>query len=366
VGYGFGFGSLVRILQIASSGGNANPSVSISSPAGGTVFVTGVAQTISGSASDSDGTVSNVKIYIDGVLRGTATGTTSWTYSLTTDDTDANSSSQARTVTAVATDNSGGTTTSAGLSITCKTAVKNAIDSINALSPAVFYYNSYTIDSGNAESSDQISQWTDLSGNGNHATQSTQDDQPTVTSVGPEYKITFDDTDGTNGDCLVMPAAVYANQNYLTQFSALRRNSRTTVDGGPTYSTGGAAPGWAQYFSGTGNDTMRLYAGAGYSTMGGTWLNTDHVMCVRYNKDGATDADRLKGYIDNSQITLTNVVAIPSTGTGTVTTMQMARSGATANPGAISVYLHIVFQSALSDSDRSTVNTHLQTLLSWY
>jgi hypothetical protein len=368
--YGFGYGSWQwrapssDVIYVAAA--NVAPSVSIASPVSGTVFVSGSAQTVSGSASDTDGTIDNVKIYLEGVLRGTATGTTSWTYALITDDTDANNSAQARTITAVATDNTGATTTSAGVSILCKTAVQAAIDGIKALGPKIFYYNAYTVDTGNAETGDQISQWTDLSGNGNHATQSTQDDQPTITSVGPEYRVTFDDTDGTNGDCLVMPAAVYANQNYLTQFSAYRRNSRTTGDSGPTHSTGGSAPGWAQYFSGTANDIQRIYAGAGYSTLGATWLNTDHLLCVRYDKDGVDSAARLKAYVDNSPVAMTNVVAIPDTGTGTVTTIQMARAGATSTPGAICIDLHIVFQAALSDTDRDTVNTHIKTLLSWY
>lgn len=244
--------------------------------------------------------------------------------------------------------------------------IQAAINGIKALSPVIFYYNSFTIDNTNAESGDQISQWTDLSNLGNHATQTTQDDQPTIVYVGPEYRVTFDDADATNGDCLIMPPTVYANQNYLTQFSAFRRNSRATQDAGPCYSVGGTAPGWAQLFAGTTNDIMRLYAGAGYSTMSGVWLNTNHVMCVRYDKDGATDALRLKGYIDNTPITLTNVVTIPNTGTGTVTTIRMARSGATSAPGAISVDLHIVFQAALSDTDRNTVDGHIKTLLSWY
>lgn len=352
-------------VAVTVAAANAHPTATVTAPAGGAVLVSGTASTISWTSSDSDGTVASVAIYLgDPDAGGTLlhSGGASGSYSFTPTDGQAG----ARTLYARATDNLGTTGTSSGVSVTVKTAIQNAIDSIKALNPAIFYYNAFVVDSGNAEAGTQISQWTDLSGNGNHATMSTQDDQPTIVSVGPEYRLTFDDADGTNGDCLVMPPAVYANQNYLTQFSAWRRNARTNTDGGPAYSTGGAAPGWAQYFTTTTSDTMRVYAGAGYSTMSGTWYNTDHVMCIRYDKDGATDADRLKGYIDNSPITLTNVVAIPSTGTGTVTTCNMARSGATANPGAISIDLHIVFQAALSDANRNVIDGHIKTLLSWY
>jgi hypothetical protein len=327
------------------------------------VFVSGVPQTVSGTASDSDGTIANVKVYVNGVLRGTATGTTSWSYSLTTDDTDANSSSQARTITAIATDSSGAATTSAGLSITAKTAVQDAIDSIKALNPAAFYYNAFTVDSGNAESGDQISQWTDLSTNGRHATQATQDDQPTVTSVGPEYALDFDSGDGTSGDALALTTAPYSGAAALTTFTALRRKSRTASD--EVYS--GTSGHLRAYFSTTGSDAMRLYASSSaYGALSGiVFLNTDQVLCVRFDGAGADNAARLKAYTGNVERTLAYTGTIPAS-VPAMAAMVFGRTAAAATPGNIKAYLFLVFASALSDADRNTVDGHLKTLLSWY
>lgn len=358
---GHGFAALRRLLATGEVP-NVAPSVAITSPAAATVFVTGVAQTISGTASDSDGTVASVKVYVDGILRGTATGTTTWSYSLTTDDTDAGGSSQARTVTAIATDNAGATTTSAGLSITCKTAVQNAIDSIKAFSPAVFYYNGFTIDGANAEAGDQISQWTDLSGNGRHATQSTQDDQPTIATVGPEYRLTFDAADGSNGDALTAPIAPYSNASALTTFVAMRRKNRTAQH--DIWCS--AAAHWRGWFSTTGSDAIRLFASTtAYAVLTAVWLNTDHVMCVRFDGGQVDNATRLRGWVDNVEQTMTYTGTIPSS-IASITSFQLGRNGATSTPASVDYYLYLVFASALSDADRNAVDGHLKTLLSWY
>lgn len=244
--------------------------------------------------------------------------------------------------------------------------VQAAINAILALGPAVFYYNTYTVDAGNAETGDQVSQWTDLTTNARHATQSTQNDQPTVASVGPEYSFTFDAADGTNGDTLSLPTAPYSGASALTVFAALRRNGRAAAHEGP-YSSNSS--NWRWSFTSTTTDAFRLYAGGGttYGIFSGLTFNaTDQFCCVRYDGSGVDNAAKLKLYTANVERTASSFVGtIPAT-IPTITTIQMARNGASTAPGALTVYLYLVFASALSDADRTTVDTHCKTLLSWY
>jgi sulfur relay (sulfurtransferase) complex TusBCD TusD component (DsrE family) len=89
---------------------NASPTVAITAPAAGTVGV-GVATTLTATAADSDGSVASVQFFANGVA--IATDTTS-PYSVTWTPTVAGSYS----LTAVATDNLGATTTSAAVAMT--------------------------------------------------------------------------------------------------------------------------------------------------------------------------------------------------------------------------------------------------------
>jgi len=90
---------------------NMPPSVSITSPANGATYTAPASVTITANASDSDGTVTKVDFYAGGTLLGTAT---SAPYSFTWTNVAAGSYS----LTAVATDNGGATTTSTAIAIT--------------------------------------------------------------------------------------------------------------------------------------------------------------------------------------------------------------------------------------------------------
>jgi hypothetical protein len=59
------------------------PVVAITSPVNGTPFTAGSNINITGTASTPTGTITNVKVYEDGNLLGTATGTTNWSYTWT-------------------------------------------------------------------------------------------------------------------------------------------------------------------------------------------------------------------------------------------------------------------------------------------
>ncbi|MDD5687367.1 MAG: Ig-like domain-containing protein [Elusimicrobia bacterium] len=92
-------------------GGNRPPTTSITAPTNGATYNTGTLVTISGTANDTDGTISNVKFYAGTTLLGTDTSSP---YSITWTPTVASSYN----LTAVATDNGNATGTSSVVTIT--------------------------------------------------------------------------------------------------------------------------------------------------------------------------------------------------------------------------------------------------------
>ena len=89
---------------------NTPPSVSITSPADGATFTAPADITISANASDSDGNVTSVSFYEGSTLLGTVTSSP-YSYTWT------GVASGSYTLTATATDNSGGTTTSSAITV---------------------------------------------------------------------------------------------------------------------------------------------------------------------------------------------------------------------------------------------------------
>jgi subtilisin family serine protease len=97
-------------VSVTVSVPNVPPSVSLTSPVAGTSFVAPTTIPISATAADTDGTVSLVTFYANGVPIGSATAspfTVPWTPEVGD-----------YVLTAIAADNLGGTTTSAGVSVT--------------------------------------------------------------------------------------------------------------------------------------------------------------------------------------------------------------------------------------------------------
>jgi hypothetical protein len=101
--------SISVLVQAATT--NVAPSVSLSAPANGATFTAPASFTISATASDSDGTVARVEFYAGSALIGTDTSSP---YSLSW----SNVAAGVYTLTAVASDNAGASTTSAARSIT--------------------------------------------------------------------------------------------------------------------------------------------------------------------------------------------------------------------------------------------------------
>ncbi len=98
-------------VRVTTTGANALPTVALTSPPAGSSFVAPASITLQASASDSDGIVSRVEFFSGATLVGTSTASP---YTLTWNNVPAGTYS----ITAVATDNAGGRTTSAALSIT--------------------------------------------------------------------------------------------------------------------------------------------------------------------------------------------------------------------------------------------------------
>lgn len=101
-------------LGSCSVGGNQAPTVSLTAPANGSTFNTGSSITVSANAADSDGSVARVEFFRSGTSLGVDTSapySVSWT----------NAAAGSYSLTAVATDNQGATTTSTAVSVTVQT-----------------------------------------------------------------------------------------------------------------------------------------------------------------------------------------------------------------------------------------------------
>ncbi|MGH9409363.1 MAG: Ig-like domain-containing protein, partial [Vicinamibacterales bacterium] len=101
-----------------SAAGNNPPSVEITSPSAGAMFTAPADITVSANASDSDGTVSKVDFYENGTLIGTAASSP---YSIAWN----NVADGSYSLTAIATDDLGATTTSTAVAITVGSAHNN-------------------------------------------------------------------------------------------------------------------------------------------------------------------------------------------------------------------------------------------------
>ncbi len=106
---------------------NVAPTVQLTAPASGAVFTAPASVAMTANAVDSDGTISRVIFYANGAAVGTASGSP---YSFTWTNVPAGT----YTITAAATDNSGATTTSSGVSVAVQ-APPNVAPTVQLTSP---------------------------------------------------------------------------------------------------------------------------------------------------------------------------------------------------------------------------------------
>lgn len=121
---------------------NAAPSVSLTAPTANAQYNIGDSITISANASDSDGSISKVEFYVNGVLKNTDTSS-AYSYALTTLGLSAGN----YTISAKAYDNTNASTTSTAVTVTLKvvTAQKpgdcNSDGLVNSTDLAIFSFN---------------------------------------------------------------------------------------------------------------------------------------------------------------------------------------------------------------------------------
>lgn len=235
--------------------------------------------------------------------------------------------------------------------------IQAAIDGINSFSPALFYWgNNVILDAGNAESGDQVSQWTDLSGNGRHATQSTQDDQPTRVLVGTSYGLQFDNDDGTAGDKMTIPFAWANGLTGLTVFLAIQlaETSGVVQD---LFSLDGAD--WMIRVSSSGA-SMRVFAGGSlnYENANSAVDTNLHVYTAMWDgsvPDIVIERDST-GLTTTAGGTLASSLAITSAGF-------IGAQNATTSPCDVTMFALVAVPNAVSAGNRNTIRAHLKTLV---
>ena len=170
-------------LELTGSGAgtpNALPVVSITSPAHGATFATGANISLTASATDADGTVTNVAYYQGVTKLGDVTAGPTFPFSWT------NVAPGSYTLTAVATDNTGASTTSAGVGITVNTFV--VVPTTLVATGAIWKYLDNGSDQGTAWQTNGFNDttWSNGPAQLGYSTTSPENDEATFLSYGPD------------------------------------------------------------------------------------------------------------------------------------------------------------------------------------
>ena len=118
----------VVLIKTGGGSSNSSPEVSITSPEQNTDYSAGSSINVSADASDPDGSIKKVEFYSGSKLLDTETGSP---YSFVWNNVSAGN----YTITAKATDNSGNTTTSDGVSVTVSSSSNSSYPTVNLTSP---------------------------------------------------------------------------------------------------------------------------------------------------------------------------------------------------------------------------------------
>lgn len=189
---------------------------------------------------------------------------------------------------------------------------------LDASDATTFTYSSGTV----------VSQWNDKSGNAYHATQSTVANQPSrVTS--PSTGVDFD---GSND---VLSTTASFNGSAFTTFIVARDyNAGATIIG-----TGSG--GTDLYWPYTQATTLYWQIGTAYGLNSSITYPTGlSSLEVRYDGGGSTNADKMKGRFNGSEITLTFTGTMPTT---------ISRSGQTTSIGAYNTTPILAFSGIVSE-----------------
>jgi hypothetical protein len=195
-----------------------------------------------------------------------------------------------------------------------------------------------------------VSQWNDKSGNAYHATQATVANQPSrVTS--PSIGVDFDGSNDT-----LSSSATFNGSVFTTFIVARDYNSGAVVLGG---GSGGDVFYWP--YTQPSDLYFQINSNWGLATSV-TYPTGLSNLEIRYDGNGATNADRMKGRFNGTERTLTFTGTIPTT---------MSRSGQTTTIGAYNstpvlpfsgiVSEVISYNKVLSASELTDVRDYLST-----
>jgi hypothetical protein len=239
-------------------------------------------------------------------------------------------------------------------------AVTDPVAAIVALGPKKFYLARndpayITIDGTNPESGSRVKTWIDLSGNANHATQVTQNDQPQIVSDVDADWIEFNRSDGTNGDTMTTPRPL-SGKTAATIITAYKADTKSVAQTLWAFDNFELRAKW------TSGNSLQLTIGA--STNVGSFTEpslTAHIIHVVFNGAETTNAGRLQAKFDAAPVTLVFAGTIPATLT-TLSSAQLAR-WSSAEPFSGKLAVHIEFDKLLTDVEENILYASLRALL---
>jgi hypothetical protein len=342
------------IRSMGRGGSAAAPAVAVTSPSASfSVDVCTTTLTVSGTCSDA----TEVALY---------TSTNGTTYTLVGTDTSVSSGAWSvdATITAWATGaryfradatGAGGTTSSTVV----VGAITDGAAALLALTPRVALLAGLTGTSHMTLASALITQWSDVSGNSTHATQSTTGDKPTAAASGGDTYANFDCTTDTNGQGLQLASNAWiGGATALTMMAAVRVSASSSLQ----YVFSHYAYSLAITYTAAG--ALRVYVGS--SAYGECALSSgvDALVTIMFDGAGADNAHRLIVEVNGVQQTLsftgTIGASLASGGSAAI-----GWRSSTVGPMTGRIYHVVAWASVLSSANRTTARTALGNLLNW-
>jgi hypothetical protein len=223
----------------------------------------------------------------------------------------------------------------------------DAIDAIVALGPEISCFAGLH---GDVDiTGDPATQWDDVSGNANHLTDPGADSRPDVTTAGSDTILSFD---GDN-DSMVVPSAWASLATSATVVVAFKlTDTPTATDKIFTVDD------WNFCIHVT-STTLSFFTGsANYGDYSHS-LGTDwHVLVMRYDGAGVANSDRMRVWLDGSEITLSFTGTIVAQ-LASATAAGLGASVVGADGAPIDVGAFVAFDTALSVAEIDNVNDYI-------